>query len=62
MNDKIAHILSGKKCPKCHGKIKRDVHVPPFGRGKNMMVWTCENENCDISKHWYHDNKVVKQR
>ena len=49
MNDKIARIMAKKVCPKCRSKIERDVHVPRFGGGKNVIKWRCTNDKCDKS-------------
>ena len=39
MNEGIGHIMAKKVCPICRANIKRDVYVPRFGSGKNIIVW-----------------------
>ena len=53
MNDKIARIIANTKCPSCGSKVKRDVHVPRHGCGKNKIVWRCLNVECEESKYWH---------
>ena len=53
MNDKIARMMANTKCPACRSKIKRDVHVPRHGGGKNVIVWRCLNTECEESKYWH---------
>ncbi len=52
MNEAIGRIMAKAICPICKGKVKRDVHIPRFGSGKNIIVWQCTNGVCTESTHW----------
>ncbi len=46
MNEVIGKIMANSKCPVCGAKKLRDVHVPRFGEGRNVIKWKCTNEKC----------------
>lgn len=52
MNEEIGKILAKSVCPVCGSPKERDVHVPRFGQGKNVVKWRCTNEKCEKSKQW----------
>ena len=51
MNEFAARIMD-TKCRLCSAKIKRDVHVPRFGGGQNVIKWKCSNDKCPES-YWH---------
>ena len=59
MNSTLVSIMD-TRCPKCNEKVRRDVHVPLFGCGKNFIVWTCTNDQCIKSNTWFKGDRAIK--